>query len=270
MTTWLIPIIIVVSLGLIAGIVLSIAGKFFTVESNPLTEKIRAELPGINCGACGYVGCDPYAEALTSGEDVKANLCIPGGAEVVAKICEILDIPQEEVTSKYAVLLCSGTLDHTEYVMDWRSLQSCAANKMFYRGRGACYQTCLGYGDCVKVCPHDAMTIENGIVVINRARCVGCGLCINSCPNNLLQLMSGENYTYVACKSNAKGKDTRKACTAGCIACNKCVKVCEFDAIHVEHNLARIDQDKCTQCGACVEVCPVGVIKSVKEGCNVC
>jgi Na+-translocating ferredoxin:NAD+ oxidoreductase RNF subunit RnfB len=269
MTTWLLPIIIVVSLGLIAGIILSIAGKFFTVEKNPLTEKVRAELPGINCGACGYVGCDPYAEALTSVEGAMANLCIPGGGEVVAKICEILDIPQEEVASKYAVLLCSGTLDKTEYVMDWRSLQSCAANKLFYRGRGACYQTCLGYGDCVKVCPHDAIIIENGVAIISRARCVGCGLCIPSCPNHLLHLMTGDNYIYVACKSNAKGGDTRKACTAGCIACKKCEKVCEFDAIHVEHNLATIDQNKCTQCGACVEACPVGVIKWIREGCDV-
>ena len=269
MTTWVIPIIIVVGLGLAAGIILSIAGKFFAVEKNPLTEKVRAELPGINCGACGYVGCDSYAEALTNGEGAKANLCTPGGEDVVTQICDILDIPKEEVASKHAVLLCSGTTDHTEYIMDWRSLQSCAANKLFYRGRGACYQTCLGYDDCVKVCPHDAIVIENGVAVISRARCVGCGLCISSCPNHLLQLLAGESYVYVACKSEAKGSDTRKACTAGCIACKKCEKVCDFDAIHVEHNLATIDQEKCTQCGACVEACPVGVIKWIREGCDV-
>lgn len=269
MTTWLIPIIIVVSLGLAAGIILSIAGKFFSVETNPLTEKIRGVLPGINCGACGYAGCDPYAEALTTEEGVKANLCTPGGSEVVAKICEVLDIPEEEVTSQHAVLLCSGTLDHTEYVMDWRSLQSCAANKLFYRGRGACYQTCLGYGDCVKVCPYDAITMQNGIAVVNRPRCIGCGLCVDSCPNHLFQLMTGDDLVYVACKSNAKAKDTRNACSAGCIACKKCEKVCDYDAIHVEHNLATIDQSKCTQCGVCVEACPVGVIKWIREGCEI-
>jgi electron transport complex protein RnfB len=269
MTTWLIPIIIVVVLGLAAGIILSIAGKFFAVEENPLTEKVRAELPGINCGACGYVGCDAYAQALVEEEGIKANLCTPGGEDVVVGLCQVLDIPQEEVESTYAVLFCAGTLDHTEYVMDWRSLQSCAANKMFYRGRGACYQTCLGYGDCVQACPYDAITIENGIAVISRPRCIGCGLCVGTCPNHLIKLVTGESLIYVACSSNAKAKDTRKACTAGCIACKKCEKVCEFDAIHVNHNLASIDQLKCTQCGACVEACPVNVIKWISEGCEI-
>lgn len=269
MITWVIPIVVVVSLGLAAGIILSIAGELFAVEKNHLTEKVREELPGINCGACGYVGCDSYAEALTEEEDVKANLCTPGGDEVVVAICDILGIPHEEVAAKYAVLHCAGTIDHTDYIMDWQSLPSCAANKLFYQGRGACYQTCLGYGDCAKVCPYDAITIANGVAVISKARCTGCGLCVGACPSDLITLMTGENYVFVACKSNAKAKNTRKNCTAGCIACKKCEKVCDFDAIHVEDNLASIDQSKCTKCGACVAVCPVEVIKWVKEGCDV-
>ena len=268
MPSWLVGIVSVVILALVLGFVLTLAAKFFKVESNPLTDRVRQELPGINCGACGYVGCDSYADALTQQEGVEPNLCTPGGETVARKICEILDTPYAEVLSRHAVMLCQGTLDHTSYVMDWQSVNSCAANKTFYRGRSSCYQACLGYGDCVLACPYDAIKIENGIAVVNRKRCTGCGICVDVCPSNLLQLMTGEDLIYVACSSHAKGKDTRKGCTTGCIACNRCVKVCKFDAITVDHNLAFIDQEKCTQCGECILVCPVNIIVRMGEKCH--
>mgnify|MGYP002415954789 FL=1 len=40
----------------------------------------------------------------------------------------------------------------------------------------------------------------------------------------------------------------------------KCTKVCHFDAITVENNVAYIDQDKCKGCQLCVKECPMGVI----------
>ncbi|MFA5637365.1 MAG: RnfABCDGE type electron transport complex subunit B [Anaerovoracaceae bacterium] len=268
MPGWLIGIISVALLGLLLGVVLTVAAKLFKVKSNPLTDKVREELPGINCGACGYVGCDSYAEALTKQEGVEPNLCTPGGESVARKICEILDIPFSQMLAKHAVLRCAGSLDHTTYVMDWQSVNSCAANKTFYRGRSSCYQACLGYGDCVLACPFDAIQIVNGIAVVNRNRCTGCGICVDVCPNNLFMLTTGEDLVYVACSSHAKGKDTRKGCTTGCIACNRCVKACKFDAITINHNLAVIDQGKCTQCGDCIPVCPVKIIKRIGVPCD--
>lgn len=47
---------------------------------------------------------------------------------------------------------------------------------------------------------------------------------------------------------------------AKCINCGLCVKVCPFDAIHMEGDVAVIDYDKCTLCGACVDECPVDAI----------
>ena len=42
----------------------------------------------------------------------------------------------------------------------------------------------------------------------------------------------------------------------------KCAKVCKFDAITVEDNLASIDPEKCKNCGMCMRVCPTGAINS--------
>ena len=46
------------AVALIAGIVLTLAAKFMAVPVNETQVKIRECLPGANCGACGFAGCD--------------------------------------------------------------------------------------------------------------------------------------------------------------------------------------------------------------------
>lgn len=50
------------------------------------------------------------------------------------------------------------------------------------------------------------------------------------------------------------------ACQYGCIGFGDCEKVCQFDAIHVENGVARVDPAKCTGCGMCKDVCPQKII----------
>ncbi len=260
---YLIPVGIVIIIGLISAIVLTLAAKFMSVEVNEAVAQVYSVLPGANCGACGFAGCEEYARQLVDDKTVRPNLCTPGGSEVSRKISSILGVDFETVAGKHAIVKCSGTLDKTDYVMDFRGLQSCSANKLFYRGRGSCFKACLGYGDCVNVCNYDAINIVNGVAVVDKLKCVGCGLCAKRCPNALIDIIPSTSRVFVGCSSPDPGAYTRKICKAGCIACKKCEKVCEFDAIKVENNLAFIDPIKCTNCGACISQCPVGVIKSV-------
>ena len=83
----LIAVITVAAIGLIAGIILTLASHFMAVEVDETVAKVRECLPGANCGACGYAGCDEYAEKV-AGRFAKLTLCIPGGkkADFPAKI----------------------------------------------------------------------------------------------------------------------------------------------------------------------------------------
>ena len=74
----LIATAVVAAIGLVCAIMLVLAAKFFAVPENKTFSDIRECLPGANCGACGYAGCDGYAKALSEDDSVKANLCIPG------------------------------------------------------------------------------------------------------------------------------------------------------------------------------------------------
>ena len=40
---------------------------------------------------------------------------------------------------------------------------------------------CTGCGECLKWCPVDAITVEDGIARINRKKCIGCGECLATC-----------------------------------------------------------------------------------------
>ncbi len=262
MEQYLIPMVIVAGIGIFAGAILTIASKFMAVKVNEAAVKVREALPGVNCGACGYAGCDDYAASLVNDHTVKANLCTPGGSAVSLKISEILGISFEAAEGKYALVKCSGTFDKTNYVMDFKGIQSCAANKMFYRGRGACSKACLGFGDCVEGCDYGAISMVNGVAKIDKLKCVGCSVCVRKCPNHLIAIVPSGLTTYVGCSSQDNGAKTHRICKTGCIACKKCEEACRFDAIHVADYLAEIDPDKCRNCGMCIKVCPSGIIKS--------
>ncbi len=259
--TILFPVLVVLAIGLVAAVVLSVASKFMAVQVDERFTNVREELPGANCGACGYTGCDAYAQKVVEGE--KTNLCVPGGAAVAKKLSELMGVAFEEAEARRAIVHCSGICEYTEYVMDYQGPKSCAACNSFYQGRGSCSHACLGYGDCAHVCPYGAISMVDGIAHVDSDLCVGCGMCTKACPNNLLTIVPASSAVFVGCSSTDKGAYTRKICKAGCIGCKKCEKTCPNGAVKVENNLAAIDPYVCTGCGACVEQCPTGAIKFI-------
>ena len=264
----LIPVLVLLAIGLLCGLLLTFAAVFFGVKGNELAGKIRDCLPGANCGACGFSGCDVYAQALADKKTDKPNLCTPGGDRTAREIAKIVGVEAKDVVEMVAYVACNGDCrpENRKYVYD--GVQTCSGANMRYSGDSFCTFACLGYGDCVKVCPRDAICInDNNIAVVDPRKCIGCGLCVKECPNKIIGLIKDTSRVTVKCSNHDKGAVVRKACLKGCIACGKCEKVCPHDAIHVIDNLATIDYDKCTGCGACRKVCPV---RCIHEGNFIC
>lgn len=68
MTGIIIAAAIVGGTGLLIGLFLGVAGNKLKVEVDQKEIDVRAELPGNNCGGCGYPGCDGLAKAIAAGE----------------------------------------------------------------------------------------------------------------------------------------------------------------------------------------------------------
>ena len=241
-------------LGLLCAVMLAVASKVMAVEVDERVTGVRELLPGANCGACGYSGCDGYAQALVD-EEVMTNLCTPGGDKTSKEISALLGLEAADVIESFAVVFCTGDNAATQNRMDYSGIMTCAAAKQLYGGQGSCLFGCLGFGDCAAVCPMDAVCIENGLARIDRRRCNGCRLCTMACPNNVILMDYSESTAAVLCMNTEKGAVVRKKCTSGCIGCMRCVKSCPSEAIAMKENLAVVDQSKCTGCGLCTEVC---------------
>lgn len=260
----MVPVILVVVVGLIAGIILTIASKVFFVPVDETVAQVREVLPGANCGACGFAGCDDYAAAIGADRSLSPSLCPVGGAECAAAIASVLGVEATAAEPKVAFVRCKGSTEMTKTIMEYQGVQTCVAAKNFYGGNWACSQGCMGLGDCVEVCEYGAIKICDGVAVVDREACVGCGMCQKACPNSIITIAEKKKLVYVACNSTAPGAKARKACTVACIGCKKCEKSCKFEAIAVENNLARIDFDKCVNCGLCAKECPTNAIANLR------
>ncbi len=256
MTGMIYPAIIMGGLGLIFGGLLAFASKKFHVETDPRQAEIREILPGANCGGCGFPGCDAFAEALINGT-AKVSGCAVGGTPLAENIAAILGVEVSKEEPKIAFLKCKGSKDKTVKNCVYYGEYDCRAAAVIPgRGPTSCAYGCMGLGTCVSVCPFNAITIKNGLALINPEKCVGCGTCVDNCPRGVLVLVPRKSKVNVACNSPLKGPDVKKVCSVGCIGCGLCAKNCPVQAIEMRGSLAVIDPVKCINCGICASVCP--------------
>lgn len=263
----LLPILSLGGLGLAFGAILAFAYTKFAVEKDPRVDEVREALPGANCGACGYPGCDGLAAAIVAGK-APVNACTVGGANSAEKIGAIMGVETPVGEKKVARVLCQGDLDAAAQKYRYVGIDSCAAANALGGGSKACPYGCLGLGDCVKACPFGAIEVINGVAVVDEEKCTGCTLCVVACPKGIIQMVPKSKRAVILCASLDKGKLVRSYCKVGCIACNICVRKCPENTIVLENNLAHIVYDKCTNCMECVSNCPTGAIKNYDAACG--
>ena len=260
----IITTLVIAVIGVIVGAGLVFTGNKFHVEVDERESAVRECLPGNNCGACGYAGCDAMAAAIAKGE-APVNGCPVGGNPVAAMIASIMGTEAGEIERKVAFVKCKGTCEVTKNQGEFYGIKDCVSVALNGIRTSACDYGCLGYGSCEKVCPEKAIRVVDGCAVVNPERCVACGLCVKTCPKGLIELVPYDKKVRVQCSNKDMGAIVRKVCSAGCIGCGICARKCPAEAIKVENNLAHVGYANCVQCQACATACPAKVI-TVPEG----
>lgn len=264
-------LITIISLSLLAflsAVILYFVAQKFKIFEDPRIDEVQAVLPQANCGGCGFAGCRNFAEALVKADTFEGLNCPVGGADIMALAGSILGRTAPAVDPTVAVLKCNGSPEFRPRTSKYTGAQDCRISAALYIGETDCSYGCMGYGDCVRACQFDAMYIDGKtqLPIIIDDKCKACGACVKACPRHLLEMRKKakkDRKIYVACSNCDKGGPAKRACKVACIGCYKCQKVCEYDAITIENNLAYIDAAKCKFCRKCVTECPTACILEI-------
>lgn len=252
-------------LGLACSVILGVAAKLLAVEENPKVEAVFEVLPGANCGGCGFAGCEGYAAAAVMDPEIPADRCCAGGPDVTAKVALLTGKAAGSSVPMIAYRRCAKTEGMVRALYDYQGFPSCVAAKQT-GSPDACIYSCIGLGDCMRVCPFDAMYMAHGQVHIIPEKCTGCSTCARVCPNGILEISPKTARVMVLCSSRDRGKAVSDVCEAGCIGCMKCVKTCPARCIEIENGVVIIDHIACLAYGpscqeACAEKCPRVIIR---------
>jgi Na+-translocating ferredoxin:NAD+ oxidoreductase RNF subunit RnfB len=257
-----IPAAVFGGLSLVFGALLALAARVFAVETDPKISLVREALPGANCGACGFAGCDGLAASIAARKS-QPDACPVGNEDTTAAVAAIMGVEMTNTVRHTARVACGGLAGCSRQKFQYEGMRSCTAASALHNGPKACAFGCLGFGDCVAVCPFGAIAIIDGVAKIVEANCRSCEKCVAACPKKLISMVPRDKNYLVNCRSTQKGPVVKKNCDVGCIGCGKCVKVCRASAITMANNLAKIDPLLCTNCGQCVSVCPTNAIVDV-------
>ena len=212
-------------LAVAASSILGWANRAFYVYVDPRVTRVQDALPGANCGGCGYVGCEQYAEAVAGGA-AGVDLCAPGGAGCAGAVAGIMGVDVEPSWPYRAIVHCAATTSQRLGQVEYRGEPTCSAANLV-AGHQGCTYGCLGLGDCVVSCEFDALHVIDGLAVIDYRKCTGCGACVDACPRNIISRVpfKASRILAVACSNQDFGNDVRAVCSVGCIGCKACERV---------------------------------------------
>jgi Na+-translocating ferredoxin:NAD+ oxidoreductase RNF subunit RnfB len=266
MSIVLITAVFALILAFVLGFALGFFRKFFAVPVDPLADQVRAVLPGANCGACGYPGCDGYAAAIAS-RTAGINSCSVGGAAVAEQLSAIMGV-SASVVPAVAVLACQGSARHAPLKGVYTGLQTCRGAKLSAGGTKLCSWGCLGFGDCTRVCQFGALTMgDQGLPLVDYGKCTGCRICVGECPQGIIRdIPKNRQGALTLCSNRSSVKAAViKSCKIACIKCELCVKSCPQQCVTMQNFLPVVNYAKCTSCGTCAAKCPTKTIKILQK-----
>ncbi len=247
-------------LTLLLAVMLIVANRKLYVYEDPRIDTVEDMLPHANCGACGYPGCRPFAEALVQQKALPGK-CTVSTDEGRQSIAEFLGVALGAEEKQVARLACAGgtnvAINRAQYV----GIQSCQAAALISGGGKGCFWGCLGHGDCEVVCDFDAITMnEHGLPVVDVEKCTACGDCVEACPKDLFSLHPISHRLWVACKNLEHGDAILEDCQVACTACGKCAMDAPGELITIKNNLPVINYVENHTTQVPIQRCPTGAI----------
>ena len=123
----------------------------------------------------------------------------------------------------------------------------CKSHDKGAKVKKVCDVGCVSCGMCERTCPVEAISVQDGLAVVDHSKCVKCGLCERACPADCIQ---------------AAPETARAFNTGDCNGCTICAKVCPVNAITGETKQPHeVDPERCIGCGLCVGKCPKDAIE---------
>ena len=246
------------ALTFVLATLLVLANRKLHVEEDPRIDDVEDMLPHANCGACGFPGCRPFAEALVAlkASPGKCTVSSEDGRHRIALYLGV-DVGREE--KRVARLACAGGSNVARNHARYLGQQTCRAATQVAGGAKGCFWGCLGLADCAVACDFDAITMNaHALPVVDSDLCTACGDCVVACPKDLFSIHPVGHHLWVQCRSLEKGDGLLADCEVACTACGRCAT----DApglVTIDRNLPVIDYSQ-RQLRQAIERCPTGAI----------
>lgn len=251
-------------LTLVLAVMLVIANRKLYVYEDPRIDMVEGMLPLANCGACGYPGCRPFAEALVHGDTLPAK-CTVSSDEGAEAIADYLGVALGQQEKEVARLACAGGTNVARNRARYQGLESCQAASLVSGGGKGCFWGCLGFADCEAACDFDAIHMDaHGLPVVDTDQCTACGDCVEVCPKDLFSIQPVSHQLWVACKNLESGDEILDECQVACTACGRCAMDAQGDLIVMKNNLPFIDYSL-VQNKEPIQRCPTGAIVWLDE-----
>jgi RnfABCDGE-type electron transport complex B subunit len=239
---------------------LVLANRKLYVYEDPRIDVVEEMLPHANCGACGFPGCRPFAEALTTGEALPGKCTVSSGEER-AEIASFLGVDVGAEEKIVARLACAGGTNVARNHARYHGHQTCRSAARVAGGGKGCFWGCLGLGDCDVVCDFDAIHMNaHNLPVVDEAKCTACGDCVEVCPKDLFSLHKESHRLWVVCSSQEAGDEILEDCEVACTTCGRCEMDAPAGLITMKKNLPVVDYSRPHKTQAPIERCPTGAI----------